>query len=359
MGCDCPEGFTGPVCEFRAKEEKEHADCDLPCNNNGICRKGSKDLSLLDKFNVNRLDGTIDHSHNHDFEHCACPIGYVGLACEFKLDVCPGATHACMHGAECKPRVNRETHTLEFQCDCSKADEYGLRFAGKYCQFESTEYCTSDRTRPPRGSDAFCVNGGECKGFVSNGDEHPGCDCKNEFHGAHCEYSFDVRDAEIEDLEEDKDSRGGMAISLTVGITLLVLLAIFLVVYRRQKLRELAFRPKGDAYYRDDIDDYLSSDGDLYDTADSIPETSKAPTIEDLDLMIHTIGEESSRDLVIHSDEDKSAAASAPSQGVNSHICSEPYTLAMSSLGTSGSNSTFAEDTKTGRAMLMKEPGDA
>lgn len=324
----------------------QHEGCDLACQNNGICRKGAKDLSVLENFNVNRAEGSLVHSsHNDDFEHCVCPIGFVGLTCEFRLDVCPGGTHACMHGAECKHRVNTETHTLEFQCDCDKADEFGLRYTGKYCQLESTEFCTDDGLRPSVDSDAFCVNGGSCLGFVPEGHKHPGCECKSEFHGTHCEY--DRSDSASKDIDDDA-VRGGMAISLTIGCTLLVFLIVFFVVYRRQKRREKAFRPKDANYYRDDVDEYLESDGDFYDEPDAINAPAKAPTIEDLDLMIDTIGEETPQDLILYSDGDNKSASL-------SQICSEPYTLGMSSMGTNGSNGSFVEDPRTGRAMLMKE----
>jgi len=362
VGCDCPEGFTGPVCEFRIRDEKDYAACNLSCQNNGICRKGKKDLSILEKFNVNRLDGSFDTSHSQDFEHCVCPIGYVGLTCEFRLDVCPGGTHACMHGAECIPSVNKETHKLAFECDCDKADEHDLRYAGKYCQFESSEFCTDNAARPLDGTGAFCVNGGTCKGFVSQGEEHPGCQCKNDFQGDHCEYTPEW----IDGSTPRDSSKGVMAISLTIGITLLVIFVIFLVVYRRQRARELAFRPQGHSYYKDSNDDISSSDGDLFEVGrESHLDSVKAPTIEDIDLMIDNMPGQNPTDIIMGLDsaDQSTGPQQSETSGTHSQIFSEPYTSGMSSLGTfdsGGSDSSrFSEDLISGRAMLMKETIDA
>ena len=291
---------------------------------------------------MNRLDGSFDNSHNKDFEHCVCPIGFVGLTCEFRLDICPGGTHACMHGAECMPRSNHETHRLEYSCNCDRADENDLRYAGKYCQFEATEYCTVDRARPLDGTGAFCVNGGKCKDFVAQGLPHPGCACENDFQGENCEIPPSMEEVPV---IQSKSAKGGMAISLTMGCTLLVLLIIFLIVYRRQKKREKAFRPSGASYYKDnDADDMLST-SDIFIGNESDSPT-KAPTIADIGLMIDAAGEVSCRDLVALDD---TSTGLAPST-----IYSDPYTI-----GTNGSNnSAFSEEQQTGRAMLMKEAND-
>ena len=360
MGCDCPQGFTGPVCEFSIREEKDHATCNLECQNGGICRKGAKDLSILDKFDFSRLDGSFDNTHTDDFEHCVCPIGYVGLTCEFKLDICPGGTHACMHGAECIPRMNTETNKLEFQCDCTKADEHGLRYAGEYCQFESTEFCTDNAARPPAGNDAFCVNGGECLDFVSPGTSHPGCQCKNDYNGVHCEYPPEVNfDTDI--VDKGEEPKGGMAISLTLGCTFLVIFFIFFIVYRREKARELAFRPSGETYFQDDVEpeDSMSSNGDnVCDLGDFPLESAKAPTFSDIDYLNAISERPTCRDLIVLDDENQSV--STPPSEAFSQICSEPYTLGMSSFGTEGSSeTTFSEDQVSGRAMLMKEMNES
>ena len=71
-GCDCPSGYHGPICEFKDTEKNDdYEKCNLKCKNNGVCRKGAKDMDFLGKFS-----GSVSHmnvSTNEDFEHCVCP----------------------------------------------------------------------------------------------------------------------------------------------------------------------------------------------------------------------------------------------------------------------------------------------
>jgi hypothetical protein len=135
--------------------------------NHGICRTGAKDVSMLKKFNFTRNRRSLANSlFNSDFEHCVCPVGYVGLKCETKLDVCPGGQHACLHGGDCK--TSMKDGIMEYVCDCTNAISRTSRFAGEYCEEESTQFCTIDGQMPLGGpaSNAFCTNGGTCKGKV-------------------------------------------------------------------------------------------------------------------------------------------------------------------------------------------------
>jgi hypothetical protein len=169
LGCSCLEGFVGPICEFEDKDLGEYK-CDLTCENDGICRKGAKDIQLLQQFGVNREH--LNDTHDNNFEHCVCPKGFVGITCEFKMDVCPGANHVCMNGGECIP--DRDEFGLHFECDCVAARHPSELYAGEYCEFESTEFCTLDGQKPESGamnSDAFCVNNSKCHGKVSEDKE--------------------------------------------------------------------------------------------------------------------------------------------------------------------------------------------
>ena len=69
LGCDCPTGFHGPICEFKAAESTPV--CDLTCDNDGVCRSGAKDLSFLDKYGP--ALSLFNVSYNENFEHCVCP----------------------------------------------------------------------------------------------------------------------------------------------------------------------------------------------------------------------------------------------------------------------------------------------
>jgi len=170
MGCNCPDGFSGPLCEF-LDEELPYSKCQLQCQNGGVCRKGAKDLSFLEKFGLHR--NLLSDRYNEDFEHCVCPRGFVGLACEYEMEVCPGQNFVCMHGGECDISVDKSTGSADIECDCSNAQTSRSRFAGEYCEVRSTEFCTIDGSKTPNGpgSDAFCTNGASCLATVESGEE--------------------------------------------------------------------------------------------------------------------------------------------------------------------------------------------
>ena len=113
LGCDCLDGFSGPICEFRDSAVPEK-DCKLTCQNNGVCRSGAKDVGFLKKFNLDMPNS--DQAFSENFEHCVCPKGYVGLQCENQVMVCPGGEHVCMNGAECL--ADDSSGRLEYNCDC-------------------------------------------------------------------------------------------------------------------------------------------------------------------------------------------------------------------------------------------------
>jgi hypothetical protein len=175
MGCDCPPGFVGPICEFKNLGVQRDI-CMLQCFNQGICRKGSSDLSILEKYGFNHRQlvdptqispsSTLNSTFNMNFEHCVCPIGFVGLQCEHQLDICPGGSHACMNGGECK--IYSEDRNVEFQCDCTNAVSANTRYAGDFCEYPATQFCTIDGDMPlgGPGANAFCTNGGQCKGRI-------------------------------------------------------------------------------------------------------------------------------------------------------------------------------------------------
>lgn len=166
MGCNCPEGFMGPVCEFR-DEEYDDYECNLECQNNGICRKGAKDVSFLEKFGLNRH---LFERYNNDFEHCVCPVGYSGIDCSLELEVCPGREKVCMHGGQCEIVV--VDGEAGITCDCAKAQTTYSRYQGDFCEARSTQWCIVDNSMTPDGDgyDAFCTNLGECLDFVQPGE---------------------------------------------------------------------------------------------------------------------------------------------------------------------------------------------
>jgi hypothetical protein len=158
---------VGPVCEFEDNGQNPEP-CNLTCQNHGICRKGAKDVSLLTNVAINE---TLKTSYNEDFEHCVCPSGYVGLQCEYQLDQCPGGAHVCLNGGDCITSPNGTSVT--YGCDCTNAETDTSRFAGAFCEMESTQFCTVDKskTNADSGINAFCTNNGKCRDFVPHGQK--------------------------------------------------------------------------------------------------------------------------------------------------------------------------------------------
>ena len=46
-------------------------------------------------------------------------------------------------------------------CDCTSADTTTASFAGRFCQYESTSFCSKSENQ---NGNLFCVNNGECLG---------------------------------------------------------------------------------------------------------------------------------------------------------------------------------------------------
>jgi hypothetical protein len=96
-------------------------------------------------------------THNVDFEHCVCPIGYVGHTCDISVTTCGNNSHVCLYGSKCVEDGDG------YKCDCEEASSSLDKFAGDSCQHKATELCTSDG-EPGSGTDiiSFCVNNGRC-----------------------------------------------------------------------------------------------------------------------------------------------------------------------------------------------------
>lgn len=158
MGCDCPEGFHGPICEYHDNENNgNYEKCKLECKNGGQCRKGVKDVSFLDKFNLGPVMSNLNMTHDQNFEHCFCPEGYVGITCDISVEKCEGDKHICLYGSKCVE--DGEGH----KCDCEQAFTAAEKYAGTSCQHLATEFCT-ENGQAGFGKDnlSFCVNGGTC-----------------------------------------------------------------------------------------------------------------------------------------------------------------------------------------------------
>ena len=107
-------------------------------------------------------------------------IGYSGPSCDIPYKQCPDYSRRCYNNAECVASKIPGS----YDCDCSKAFAISS-YAGHECQFSATEICEAGT---PVSDDAFCVNGGKCRKTVLKGEDHPGCDCPEEFEGSKCQY---------------------------------------------------------------------------------------------------------------------------------------------------------------------------
>jgi hypothetical protein len=93
--CDCPDGMTGPHCEFL---EDEVPSCDLKCFNGGVCQQGFRTWTNL-YFTVNPAY----------LNYCQCKEGFYGNQCKIDGQQC-GTTH-CLNGGQCIS-INRDDGTV-------------------------------------------------------------------------------------------------------------------------------------------------------------------------------------------------------------------------------------------------------
>jgi hypothetical protein len=124
-------------------------ECTLDCQNGGQCTLG------LQSYSEELLNFVPDFRQNtSDFLYCDCPEGFYGSTCEITSSTC-GDYH-CFHGATC---VQPDENDDDKYCDCTTAHTDDTSYAGQYCQYEATSYCSDD---PNKRGQAFCTNNGTC-----------------------------------------------------------------------------------------------------------------------------------------------------------------------------------------------------
>lgn len=164
--CLCNEGHGGPHCEF---EKGDVPKCDLDCQN-GHCVMG-------ETSNAGDMYNYWDNSPNQDMMHCRCKEGYDGPLCEHRKTSC-GDGH-CYNGSKCVEKIGTDGKS-HFHCDCTAANTDEASFAGRFCQYKATTYCST--AQHTEGA-LFCVNNGRCKD-----DVFEGCECDEPFTGFSCEF---------------------------------------------------------------------------------------------------------------------------------------------------------------------------
>lgn len=239
-GCECKDGFHGESCEHAPSVNPEDVPkCDLTCRNGGKCRTGKKDTSLFSQFGEDMED--YKDKSQIDFQHCVCPDGYFGIECEHQLDVCPGGEHVCLHGSKCVPVNESDQDNKAHQCDCEDGFDALHKFAGKFCQYESTDICTKNgQPGVSKANTAFCVNNGKCKGRVDDTQEHPGCDCQDKYTGPHCEFIKGLEPSSstetvVEQSTEDGSAKMPLLVSLAVILVALIVVVVLMICSGKKK----------------------------------------------------------------------------------------------------------------------------
>jgi Notch 1 len=134
------------------------AECTLQCRNSGTCV----------------TDENGDPS-------CLCPLKFSGHLCQNEGEQCGNSY--CHHGGKCF-EMNLEDGSKEYICDCTHAYTETTYYAGEFCQYPSTAFCTSGEDLFGR---QFCVNGGKCPS-----ERHLPCVCPLGFSGPRCAFQMGV-----------------------------------------------------------------------------------------------------------------------------------------------------------------------
>jgi hypothetical protein len=189
--CSCPNDFEGFHCEFKAGTVP---DCDLQCGNGGTCVVGVRNPAEAEHFH--HAWSQLDISAHL---RCLCPPNFGGPLCESTAEPC-GEDDFCYHGGSCVETTISSggggTRTTDYHCDCTTAgDGDGNLFAGQFCQFVSSDICSST------DENLFCVNGGTC----DDQDARTGCYCPHGFDGFKCDILLGIGGNTGDDAADDSD----------------------------------------------------------------------------------------------------------------------------------------------------------
>ena len=117
-------------------------------------------------------------------------------------------------------------------CDCETinalSSSAGEKYAGLMCQHEATSMCAVSlaETYAPNGQ--FCTNHGKCVKLVTGDDPHPGCECKEGWHGERCELK--LSESPIPKLMGYNVGSGGSMTGRVVLLSLLIICMLAIVI---------------------------------------------------------------------------------------------------------------------------------
>jgi hypothetical protein len=206
--CLCNGQHSGPQCEFTNGDNvtvvnsvgmvvnptNQSSNCTMTCSNGGTCMRGKR--SAADQSDEYLY--WTDEENLDDDMYCHCTDAWDGPGCTIPKVPC-GNAH-CFNAATCVALTNSSTNALTYQCDCTVADNENESYAGSYCQYKATEYCTKD---PGLNGMLFCVNKGICKVNV-----YEGCDCPDGYSGFSCEFRTATTSDGV-DVVDESEMYGG------------------------------------------------------------------------------------------------------------------------------------------------------
>ena len=149
----------------------------------------SPELTTENKQLVNKkecendcLNGGSCEFDDYQIAKCSCPPGFFGEHCENEGESC--GSGFCHHSSTCLELSLNDDSFVEHVCDCKNAYTKETFYAGEFCQYESTQFCSEPDD--PNGRQ-FCVNGGQCPE-----ESHLPCICPEGFLGPRCAFQVGV-----------------------------------------------------------------------------------------------------------------------------------------------------------------------
>lgn len=109
-------------------------------------------------------------------------LTYAPTADKEEGEACGGGF--CHHSSTCLELSLDEEPFVEHMCDCTNAYTEDTYYAGEFCQYASTQFCSD--SNDPNGRQ-FCVNGGQCPK-----ESHLPCECPEGFSGPRCAFQIGV-----------------------------------------------------------------------------------------------------------------------------------------------------------------------
>ena len=110
------------------------------------------------------------------------------------------------------------------------------------CEHEATSLCAVSLVAESAPNGQFCTNHGQCVKMVTEGEAHPGCECRAGWMGDHCEIRADAFAAMgLNSMGDDVNGGGNKTAGkvlfsiLAISIVLVVILIVFLVVKSKRE----------------------------------------------------------------------------------------------------------------------------